>query len=144
MLVHADWQMVSGITKDRTAFSSGSKRPVRFCSTAVTPQLRVVSTLIRLNPKIFISHWIRELKISSRKSYKKISLFLYLQCHTARYVMINVIFRTLRTTTSSVSAITHTYNILYTVCWSVITHTVYRLMLRILEYPEMEIYFYIN
>jgi len=30
MLEHADWQIVIGITKDRTAFSSGSKRPVSF------------------------------------------------------------------------------------------------------------------
>jgi len=39
MLEHAYWQMVSAIKKERTAFSAGSKRPVRFCSTAVRTQI---------------------------------------------------------------------------------------------------------
>jgi hypothetical protein len=54
MLDHADWQMVSAITKDRTAFSSGSNSPVSFCSTAVTTQISGSFNIISTKSKKFL------------------------------------------------------------------------------------------
>ena len=39
MLEHVGWQVVSGITKENTAFSSGSKWPVSLYSTAARTQI---------------------------------------------------------------------------------------------------------